>query len=321
MTAATPTLCGPHHLTGVTADVRANLDFWCGVLGLRFVKNTLNFESTYRYHSYFGDEEGSPGSIVTFLEFNEAPKGRPGRGNIQRIVLRVGSYASIEFWMDRLVQAKTHWDVQRLNPALPDSLIFEDPEGHGVELMVSDATDEPLVADADDIPLEHRIRGIEGVRSFLEIEEQLPFAEHVGFRRDRDRLVLDGSARSGRWYFSEPPERAGTGGRPTVGVWHHLAYDAGDHDETQAFRDYGDTGPLPFTRLVDHYYFDSCAAFSPAGLFEVCTTGPGFLIDQELDELGDVFSLPERLEPLRERLERELTPLPNPRPRRKTADV
>ena len=75
-------LKGPHHFTGITRDVTTNVDFWCRVMGLRFVKNTLNFETTFRYHTYFGDEEGNPGSVVTFLEFNEAPAGVPGDGDI-----------------------------------------------------------------------------------------------------------------------------------------------------------------------------------------------------------------------------------------------
>src|SRR3954469_9661849 len=96
-TAMTP-LRGPHHFTGITRDVATNVDFWCRVLGLRFVKNTLNFETTFRYHTYFGDEEGHPGSVVTFLEFTEAPPGRPGRGDMFRLVLRVASYDSLEYW-------------------------------------------------------------------------------------------------------------------------------------------------------------------------------------------------------------------------------
>src|SRR6266545_3524872 len=71
-------LGGPHHFTGITRDVETNVDFWCRVMGLRFVKNTLNFETTFRYHTYFGDEEGNPGTVVTFLEFKEAPPGVPG---------------------------------------------------------------------------------------------------------------------------------------------------------------------------------------------------------------------------------------------------
>src|SRR3954471_24591082 len=197
-------LKGPHHFTGITRDVTANVDFWCRVMGLRFVKNTLNFETTFRYHTYFGDEEGNPGSVVTFLEFTEAKPGVPGDGDIQRLVLRGRSYDSLEYWMDRLIANQTHSEMLRLDPTQPQSLVFWDPENHEVELMVSDAQDPPLVAGADDIPAEHRILGLEGARSFTTLEEQLPFAEHVGFRRDGTRLVLDGE-RAGRWDFSEPP--------------------------------------------------------------------------------------------------------------------
>ena len=101
--------------------------------------------------------------------------------------------------------------------------------------MVSDTPDSPLIADADDIPAEHRIRGIEGARSFTTIEAMLPFAEFMGFRQDGTRLVYDGKDRSGRWYFSPPPGRPSGDGK--VGVWHHIAYDAGSQAELQAARD------------------------------------------------------------------------------------
>ena len=177
-------LGGPHHFTGVTADVKTNVDFWCRVMGLRFVKNTLNYETTFRYHTYFGDEDGNAGSVVTFLEFEEAPRGVPGDGDIHRLILRVASYDSLEFWMDRFIANDVFSELLRLDPTQPQSIVFHDPEGHEVELMVSDTKDAPLVADADDIPAEHRIRGIEGARSYTTIEAMLPFAEFMGFRQD-----------------------------------------------------------------------------------------------------------------------------------------
>ncbi len=305
-------LKGPHHFTGVTRDVTVNVDFWSRVLGLRFVKNTLNFETTFRYHTYFGDEEGNPGSVVTFLEFTEATPSVPGDGDIHRLVLRVASYDSLEFWMDRLIANQVHSEMLRLDPTQPDSLVFVDPEGHEVELMVSDAGDPPLVAEADDIPAEHRILGLEGARSYTTLEEQLPFAEHLGFRRDGDRLVLDGE-RSGRWYFSPPPGRPSGDGH--VGVWHHIAYDAGDQAELQRARDEANAGVRPWTRVFDHYFFESCYSMSPGGRLEICTSGPGFQLDEPLDELGDRLCLSPRVEPLRAKLERELTPIVNPRPR------
>jgi glyoxalase family protein len=309
-------LKGPHHFTGITADVTTNVDFWCRVMGLRFVKNTLNFETTFRYHTYFGDEEGNPGSVVTFLEFNEAKPGVPGDGDIHRMVLRVRSYDSLEFWMDRLIANDHHSEMLRLDPTQPQSLVFWDPENHEVELMVSDATDAPLVAGADDIPAEHRILGLEGARSFTTLEEQLPFAQHLGFRADGTRLVLDGE-RSGRWYFSEPPGRPSGDGR--VGVWHHIAYDAGTQEEVARARDEANEGVRPWTQIFDHYFFDSCYSMSPGGRMEICTTGPGFQLDEKLEDLGDRLCLSPRVEPLRAKLESELTPIVNPRPRSKQA--
>jgi glyoxalase family protein len=311
-----PALKGPHHFTGVTADVITNVQFWCGVMGLRFVKNTLNFETTFRYHTYFGDEEGHPGSVVTFLEFTEAPAGLPGDGDIQRLVLRVGSYDTLEFWMDRLIANGTHSEMLRLDPTQPDSLVFHDPEHHEVELMVSDSPNRPLVAEADDIPPEHRILGIEGVRSFARLEDVLPAAEHLGFRRDGDHLVLHGSEAESRWYFSPPPGRASQDMH--VGVWHHIAYGAGTQAELQESRDAATAGPIPYTRVFDHYFFDSCYAMSAGGRIELCTDGPGFQLDEKLEDLGDHLCLSPRVEPLRGRLERELPPIVNPRPRSKS---
>jgi glyoxalase family protein len=308
-------LKGPHHFTGITADVTTNVDFWCRVMGLRFVKNTLNYETTFRYHTYFGDEEGRPGSVITFLEFNEAPAGVPGRGDIHRLVLRVASYDSLEWWMDRLIANQTFSELLRLDPTQPQSLVFHDPEGHEVELMVSDSPNAPLTAEADDVPAEHRILGIEGVRSYATLEETLPFAEHLGFRADGDHLVLDGTAAQSRWYFSPPPDRPS--GDMHVGVWHHIAYGSGDQEELARMRDYADTGPTPWTAVFDHYFFDSCYSMSPGGRVEICTSGPGFQLDEALEDLGDHLCLSARIEPLRAKLERELTPIVNPRPRNK----
>ena len=102
-----------------------------------------------------------------------------------------------------------------------------------------------------------------------------------------------------------------------VGVWHHIALGCGTQDETQAWRDYADTGPTPWTRVFDHYFFDSCYSMSPGGRVEMCTSGPGFTLDEKLEDLGNRLSLSPRTEPLREKLERELVQIVNPRPRGK----
>ena len=122
------------------ATSTTNVDFWCRVMGLRFVKNTLNFETTFRYHTYFGDEEGNPGSVVTFLEFKEAPPGVPGDGDIQRMVLRVALLR-----LARVLDGPADRQPARTPRCCGStrrrrrSLVFWDPEHHEVELMVSDA--------------------------------------------------------------------------------------------------------------------------------------------------------------------------------------
>jgi glyoxalase family protein len=307
---------GVHHFTGVTADVTANVDFWCRILGLRFVKKTLNFETTFRYHTYYGDEEGRPGSVVTFLEFKELERQRPGAGNIQRIVLRVGSAEAIDFWLRRLAENQVYSEMLRLDPAQPTQLVFEDFEGHEVELIVSDAPDTPQLAEADDIPLDFRIRGVEGARSYTSPEALLPFAEHLGFHPEGDHLVLNGDSRSAHWYFSTPPDLPF---QPlATGVWHHIALDAGN--DLEAWREYANSGPAPYTQIFDHYIFDSCYSLSPGGLVELCSYGPGFTLDQKLDDLGEgAVSLSPWTEPLRARLEKDLTPINNPRSRERAA--
>ena len=177
-------------------------------MGLRFVKNTLNYETTFRYHTYFGDEDGNAGSVVTFLEFKEAPRGVPGDGDIHRLILRVASYDSLEFWMDRFIANDVFSELLRLDPTQPQSIVFHDPEGHEVELMVSDTKDAPLVADADDIPAEHRIRGIEGARSYTTIEAMLPVRRAHGLPR-RTATASSSTARSAAGAGTSPSRPAG----------------------------------------------------------------------------------------------------------------
>jgi glyoxalase family protein len=307
-------LNGMHHVTGVTNDPVATVDFWCRILGLRFVKKTLNFETTFRYHLYFGDEEAGRGSIVTFLEWKELERGRSGRGTIQSIVLRVASSEALEWWWDRMTSEQVFTERVRLDPSQPDRLLFEDPIGHAVELMVSDAPDRPLVADADDIPEAYRIRGIDGPRSYADPDDVEAFLAHMGYERTaHDLYEQRGADRTARWRFTRPPSWDGEFG--AAGVWHHVAVDVGD--EMNAWRDFAHSGPIPFTPPFDHYYFESSVAQTPAGMLELCGTGPGFLIDQAIEDLGDHLTLSPRVEPLRAKLERELTPLVNPRPRGK----
>src|SRR3954469_16409690 len=125
-------LDGMHHITMITGDARKNVEFYADVLGLRLVKKTVNFDAPEAYHLYFGDEYGSPGSILTWFEFAGAWRGRPGAGMIHTIQLGVAAEASLDFWADRL--AAKGYDSERRER----SLAFEDYDGLRLELVVSD---------------------------------------------------------------------------------------------------------------------------------------------------------------------------------------
>src|SRR3954471_13191816 len=151
---------GIHHVTCITGDAPRNVDFYVRVLGLRMVKKTVNQDDPTVYHLFYADEKGSAGADITFFEDPRAPRGRAGDGMVHTTVFRVASEDSLDFWTERLglEDIAVHRDGRALR--------FQDPEGLGLELMVTDAPDAPLAADHPDIPEEHRLRGFEGVRAY-----------------------------------------------------------------------------------------------------------------------------------------------------------
>ena len=144
-------LDGMHHLTMITGDARKNVEFYADVLGLRMVKKTVNFDAPEAYHLYFGDEQGSPGSILTWFEFAGAQPGRAGAGMIHTIQLAVASEASLDFWAERLA-AKGY-----SSQGGEASLGFTDYDGLSFELVVADDANPPLRADHPDVPREHAV--------------------------------------------------------------------------------------------------------------------------------------------------------------------
>src|SRR5690242_12461012 len=165
-------LDGIHHVTNITGDAPANVEFYAGVLGLRLAKKTVNQDDPTVYHLFYGDEAGSPGHDLTFFEYPGARPGRAGAGMIHRLVHRVGSDASLDFWAERLGAAGV--DTERGER----SLRFSDPEGLGHELIVDESGDEPLIAHSD-VPAEHALRGFAGVRAYGEPERTAPAVEGV----------------------------------------------------------------------------------------------------------------------------------------------
>jgi len=300
---------GIHHITAITADAPANVDFYARALGLRLVKKTVNFDAPDVYHLYYGDERGSPGSILTFFEFPGAARGRPGAGMVYHLAWRVGSPEALDFWERRL-------QGEGISPAQRDDrlLVFHDPEGLELALLADDFTDPPLRAEADGIPAEHALLGFAGVHAYgHDREAGVPLFEGaLGFERaGDDRWRVAGAERSALYVVDPAPEQRGIQGAGTV---HHIAWSSRDDAEQDAWsKRVSDAGAHP-TPIIDRQYFHSVYFREPGGvLFELATRGPGFDIDEPAEHLGESLRLPPQHEPLREQLEETLTPLHNPR--------
>jgi glyoxalase family protein len=299
---------GLHHITMITGDAPRNVEFYADVLGLRMVKKTVNFDQPDAYHLYFGDESGTPGSILTWFEFPGAAPGRPGAGMIHVLELAVSSPAALDFWEQRLTARD--YRAERSDGRLR----FADYDGLAFELVVSDV-DPPLRATHPEVPAEHAIGGPVGARAFtpaelLDVPE--PFlTETLGFEHEGGgEYRLDGEQRHFRWAYDPAPPAVGIQGAGTV---HHIAWACRDAEQPDWQERVRSSGHY-VTEVLDRDYFTSIYFREPRHvLFEIATLGPGFAVDEDPAHLGEQLRLPRQHEPLRPQLEKLLTPIENPR--------
>jgi glyoxalase family protein len=301
---------GIHHITAITADAPGNVEFYAGVLGLRLVKKTVNQDDPTVYHLFYGDEDGSPGADLTFFEYPQAARGRAGAGMVHRILWRVGSAQALDFWGQRLGECQIA--VQRMS----STLRFADPEGLEHELLIDSTRDEPLTAEAPDIPRELALRGFEGVRAYSAqpARSESLLKQALGFTGgEQGRFEIRGEQRGSVYIYDAPPDDAPIQGAGSV---HHVAF-AALMPEHEGWRERVIAAGAHPTPVIDRFYFRSIYFREPSGvLFEIATIGPGFGADENPAHLGERLSLPPRFEPLREQLEATLTPLHNPRAER-----
>jgi glyoxalase family protein len=298
---------GIHHITCITGDAPGNVEFYVGVLGLRLVKKSVNQDDPTVYHLFYADEKGGAGSDITFFEYPGARPGRAGAGMIHTITWRVASKEALDFWEERL---RAH-GVESVRA--DGRLRFQDPEALGLELAVVETEDEPLIADHPEIPAELALQGFDSVRAYSQVPEQSRslLEETLGFEpKGESAWEARGARRGGFYAYDDAPDEPGIGGAGTV---HHVAW-ASTMDEHEAWRErVAEAGARP-TPVIDRFYFRSIYFREPSGvLFEIATLGPGFTSDEPLESLGERLSLPPDYEPLRDRLEEVLTPLPDPR--------
>jgi glyoxalase family protein len=307
---------GIHHVTAIAGDAQRNMDFYTGILGMRLVKRTVNFDDPGTYHLYYGDELGSPGTILTFFPWPNASRGREGAGQVNGVALAVPQ-ASLGFWLARLVtHGVEHGEIEtRFGERL---VSLRDPDGMRIEIVGSrDATDIPGW-DYGPVPSEHAVRGVHAVTIWTERPaETIALVEGpLGMRRvaSEDSVtrysaengstgaLLDVRDVKGFW--------TGTLGPGTV---HHVAWRVPDDDAEQHMRDAVRDAGVSTTDIIDRKYFHSVYFREPGGtLFEIATDEPGFAVDEPVAALGHALVLPDWLEPERERIEKALPSLHSP---------
>jgi glyoxalase family protein len=300
-------LGGLHHITMITGDAGRNIEFYVGVMGLRMVKKTVNFDAPEAYHLYFGDEQGTPGSILTWFEFPGAARGRAGNGMIHTVRLGVDSEAALTFWADRLGAAGYRTSREAA------SLRFADYDGLAFELLVTDGGDPALAARHPAVPPEHAITALVGARAYGADPAAAAdlLVDPLGFQTDAaGGYRLAGEQRRFELAYDESPPERGIQGAGTV---HHIAWASRDADHLQWRRRLREAG-ASVTDVRDRDYFKSIYFREPHGvLFEIATLSPGFAVDEDPDRLGEALRLPRMHEHLRAHLEHTLTPLVNPR--------
>jgi glyoxalase family protein len=299
-------LDGIHHITAITEDAQRNVDFYAGVLGLRLVKKTVNQDNPTVYHLFYADEGGDPGSDLTFFEYPGAAPGRAGAGMVHRIVWRVASTDSLDFWAGRLGAKGV--ETRREG----ESLFFADPEGLDHELTVVSVEDAPLIAEHPEIPAELALQGFHAAHAYgAAPEASSGLLEALEFERiEGGSWEARGESRGGFFVYDAPPPERGLQGAGSV---HHIAW-ASEPEEHMQWRQKAIDGGAQPTPEIDRFYFKSIYFREPSGvLFEIATTGPGFTVDEPLEHLGEKLSLPPDFEHLRSEVEPNLRPVHNPR--------
>ena len=302
-----------HHITAIAGDPQRNLDFYSGVLGLRLVKVTVNFDDPGSYHLYYGDEIGRPGTLLTFFPWPAGERGRQGTGQIASIALAIPP-ASLGFWLERLLSHGLRYQgpARRFNEQV---LALNDPDGLPLELVTSSAAAE-LAGWADGpVPGEHAVRGIHGATIWEDgdpgtaelLTQSLSFgtgAEEAGLRRLESS---DGPPGGVVYLRSAGGFWRGAGG---VGTVHHMAFRAATDQAQLEKRAEIEQRGLGITPVINRQYFHSVYFREPGGvLFEIATDGPGFTIDEPPSELGTHLQLPPMYQASRASIEQMLPPL------------
>ena len=311
---------GIHHVTAYAGDAQKNVDFYAGILGLRLVKKTVNFDDPHTYHLYYGDEGGTPGSIMTFFPRTfQGRRGRPGTGQVTAIHFSIPEKA-MAYWIDRLKQYRIDFEGPLSRFDEEEVVTLSDPDGLALGL-VSSASDTRPGWDNESIPASNAIRGFHSVG--ISVEDIVLTAglmtETLGFRR--------GQESGNRFRYQAGEGGPGTivdllcqpnapSGQMGVGAVHHVAWRVVDRAAQLQLRQELIQLGYDVTPVMDRVYFHSIYFVEPGRvLFEVATDSPGFAVDEALEDLGTHLMLPSWLEQKRATIEQVLPLIGEPDPK------
>ena len=299
---------GLHHVTATVNDAQEDLDFYTGLLGLRLVKKTVNFDNPHVFHFYYGNRRGTPGSLMTTFPYKGkgVPVGRRGAGQITTTSFSVPG-GSLPAWRQRL--ASHDIGVTEEGRRFGEEFLgFRDPSGLDLELVGATRDErEPWVAPGLDPSM--AIRGVHSVTLTIGIAEPSValLSEVLGWtargeEAQRTRLEINGGG-AGRTLdlLAAPEAPVASNGLGTV---HHVAMGVAGPEEQLAYRRELVRAGVPVTEVLDRQYFTSIYFREPGGvLYEIATLPPGFLIDEPESSLGEALKLPPWEEPHRREIE------------------
>ncbi len=310
-------LLGIHHITAIATDPQRNLDFYTQVLGLRLVKRTVNFDDPGTYHLYFGDRTGRPGTIITFFPWPGTRRGTRGTGQVVATSFAV-RVQSIGYWNDRLKKEGVI-AVEKFRRFDEEGVRFVDPDGLLLELIASAHLDDVDLNFAGAAPDEFAIRAFHAptldVQKAKSTERLLTIFgfDLIAKEGSRRRFASNQGSTSARVDIIERPN--GQFGNIAAGTVHHIAFRAANEEEQLHWREQITDLGLHVTPVIDRQYFHSIYFREPNGiLFEIATDGPGFAIDEAVEQLGRNLKLPKLLEPERKSIEQVLPPIELRRP-------
>ncbi len=304
-------ILGLHHITAIAGDAKRNFNFYSNILGLRFIKKTVNFDDPGTYHFYFGDEVGSAGTILTFFPWGEGiQQGRKGSGMATEIGYSVPK-GSLDFWQKRFEQ----YNVIYNKPAEKFGekyLTFLDPDGLKLELIESKTDDNRKAWETDEVKADVATKGFHNITLTLNSIKATAaiLTDIFGYKLidqdvNRYRYATDAVENAAIVDLVELAEEKR--GHVANGSVHHVAFRVQNDEVLMKFREKIEEYGLSITPQIDRQYFHSLYFREPGGvLFEIATDNPGFTVDESLEELGKNLKLPAQYEADRARIEDHL---------------